>query len=232
MDILDLNRTYLSGNPFAHIVIDNLFETALIKQIENEISDFKDWNGEKQFYGSEKKRYCGTLEKLPSSSRNMIQTLNSPTFLKFLEGVTGIPHLIPDPYLEGGGYHSIGTGGFLKIHADFNWHPILQIHRRINVLLYLNSDWDESWGGHLELWDSNMTNCVKKIAPLFNRLVVFSTTDTSFHGHPDPLVCPPEVRRKSIALYYYTAERPNSEVKRGRSSQTDYRARANEVFAS
>jgi Rps23 Pro-64 3,4-dihydroxylase Tpa1-like proline 4-hydroxylase len=231
MDINTLNKTFLSGSPFPHIVIDNLFETALIKQIEGEIANFTDWDGEKHFHGSDKKRYCGTLEKLPSTSRNMIQTLNSPTFLKFLEGVTGIPHLIPDPYLEGGGYHSIGTGGFLKIHADFNWHAKLQLHRRINVLLYLNSDWDEAWGGHLELWDPDMTHCAKKVAPIFNRLAVFSTTDTSFHGHPDPLLCPPDVRRKSIALYYYTAERPASEVNRGRSVQTDYRARANEVFA-
>ncbi len=98
------------------------------------------------------------------------------------------------------------------------------------MLLYLNSNWDEAWGGDLELWDPEMKHCEKKFAPIFNRLAVFSTTDTSFLGHPDPLLCPPDVRRKSIALYYYTAERPADEVRRGRSVQTDYRARDNEVF--
>ena len=230
MDTLALNKTYLSGSPFPHIVIDNLFDATLIAQVENEISNFTDWDGEKQFHGSVKKRYCGTPRKLPASSRNLIQTLNEPDFLRLLEGMTGIPHLIPDPYLEGGGFHSIGSGGFLKIHADFNWHAKLQLHRRVNVLLYLNSNWKEEWGGHLELWDADMTHCAKRIAPTFNRLAVFSTTDTSYHGHPDPIQCPQEIRRNSIALYYYTTDRPDSEVKRGRSIQTDYRARANENF--
>jgi Rps23 Pro-64 3,4-dihydroxylase Tpa1-like proline 4-hydroxylase len=151
--------------------------------------------------------------------------------LRFLEDITGIAHLIPDPYLEGGGFHSIGAGGFLKIHADFNWHAKLNLHRRLNVLLYLNSKWSEDWGGDLELWDQDMTRCVKKITPVINRLVIFSTTDSSFHGHPDPLMCPSDVIRKSIALYYYTAGRPEEEVVRPRSTQTKYRARQGETFA-
>lgn len=232
MDIFKLNQEYQSGNPFPHIVIDHLLEAELVKRVADEIKTFTNWDGEKQFHGSEKKRYCCTLEKLPRSSRELIQALNGAPFLKFLEGLTGIPHLIPDPHLVGGGYHSIGTGGFLKIHADFNWHAKLQLHRRVNVLLYLNSDWNESWGGHLELWDQEMSSCIKKIAPTFNRLTVFSTTDVSFHGHPDPLTCPPEVHRNSIALYYYTAERPATEVNRGRSVQTDYRARRGEEVVS
>jgi Rps23 Pro-64 3,4-dihydroxylase Tpa1-like proline 4-hydroxylase len=148
--------------------------------------------------------------------------------LGFLEKLTGIPHLVPDPYLEGGGFHSIGRGGFLKIHADFNWHHRLHLHRRLNVLLYLNVNWEDGWGGALELWDSKVKSCVTRISPIFNTMAIFSTTDSSFHGHPDPLQCPHNVRRNSIALYYYTSERPEIEVRRGRSNQTDYQARPGE----
>lgn len=223
MNTKQLNLEYRKAEPFPNIVIDNLFEAKLIKKIEAEIRQFSDWDGEKQFYGSQKKRFCSTLNKLPNTSRTFIETLNSPRFLKFLEEITDTPHLIPDPYLMGGGFHSISRGGFLKIHADFNWHDKLQLHRRVNILLYLNGDWQEEWGGYLELWDKNMNHCVKKIAPLFNRLVIFGTNDTSFHGHPEPLECPPDISRQSIALYYYTANRPENEIKRGKSVNTDYR---------
>lgn len=232
MDIVRLSAEYKNNTPFPHIVLSNVFESDELLPVVEEVNNFSNWDGEKKFFGSEYKRYCGTLSKLPVNSRNLIQYLNGPDFLKFLEGVTGVLNLIPDPYLEGGGFHSIGQGGFLKIHADFNWHRKLHLHRRLNVLLYLNMDWDERWGGALELWDSEMKACQKKVYPLFNSMVVFSTTDTSFHGHPDPLTCPPSVRRNSIALYYYTADRPAAEVKRGRSNQTDYKARPGEALGS
>lgn len=119
--------------------------------------------------------------------------------------MTGIEGLIQDPYLFGGGIHSVGAGGFLKIHADFNWHHKLNLYRRLNLLLYLNSDWQETWGGALELWDVDMASCRVSIPPLINRMVIFNTSDMSFHGHPDPLMCPENRMRNSIALYYYTA---------------------------
>src|SRR5262249_39147078 len=93
----------------------------------------------------------------------MVTYLNSPTFLQFLEEMTGIEGLIPDPYLEGGGLHMIKPGGSLAIHADFNWHKRLKLDRRLNLLLYLNKDWDESFGGALELWSQDMKAVVKKI---------------------------------------------------------------------
>src|SRR5581483_6543461 len=115
--------------------------------------------------------------------------------------------LIPDPYFTGGGLHQIERGGYLKIHADFDRHEKLGLQRRLNVLVYLNRDWDESYGGALELWDRAMTHPVVRVLPVFNRCVVFSTTDQSYHGHPEPLTCPPDRRRRSLALYYYTAAR-------------------------
>ncbi|HEV3383297.1 MAG TPA: 2OG-Fe(II) oxygenase [Gemmata sp.] len=118
---------------------------------------------------------------------------------------------MPDPHYEGGGLHQIEPGGFLKIHADFNYHTRLRLDRRINLIVYLNKDWQEDYNGHLELWDRNMTHCVHKILPAYNRCVVFSTTDWSYHGHPEKLTWPAGRTRKSLALYYYTNGRPEEE---------------------
>jgi Rps23 Pro-64 3,4-dihydroxylase Tpa1-like proline 4-hydroxylase len=116
--------------------------------------------------------------------------------------------LLPDPYYTGGGLHQIRPGGLLEVHADFSYHTKLRLDRRINVLIYLNKDWKEEYGGHFELWDREVTRAVKKILPIFNRCAIFSTTSTSFHGHPLPLACPADRNRKSIATYYYSNGRP------------------------
>jgi hypothetical protein len=108
--------------------------------------------------------------------------------------------------------HQTLRGGFLKIHIDYNRHESWNLDRRLNVLLYLNSGWDEKWGGALELWDADVKNCVQKIAPISNRLVIFGTTEYSWHGHPEPLACPAGVTRKSLALYYYSNGRPQEEI--------------------
>jgi Rps23 Pro-64 3,4-dihydroxylase Tpa1-like proline 4-hydroxylase len=140
---------------------------------------------------------------------------NSRFMLDFLEELSGIDGLIPDPYFMGGGLHQIKPGGFLEVHADFNRHGKLKLDRRLNVLLYLNQNWKEEYGGHFELWNKDMTAPVRKILPLFNRMAMFSTTSTSYHGHPTPLSCPPDRTRKSIAIYYYSNGRPEKEQRDG-----------------
>ena len=118
--------------------------------------------------------------------------------------MTRIENLIADPHFEGGGLHQIVSGGKLAVHADFNKHTYFKLDRRLNMLIYLNKNWRDEYGGHFELWDRNMTKMVSKVAPLFNRVVIFTTSKDSYHGHPDPLTCPPDMTRKSLALYYYT----------------------------
>ena len=118
--------------------------------------------------------------------------------------------------------HEIKKGGLLKIHSDFNKHPNLKLDRRLNVLIYLNKNWKEEYGGHLEFWDKEMKCCKTKILPIFNRMVIFSTTDFSNHGHPDPLNCPDLMSRKSIATYYYSDGRPPNEVDKMYSKNTTY----------
>ena len=145
--------------------------------------------------------------------------MNSASFIQFLENLTGIDGIIPDPYYRGGGIHQIVKGGKLDVHIDFNRHQKLQLERRLNVLIYLNQNWEESYGGHFELWKGHqnkngqhiLETCENRILPVFNRFVVFNTSEISYHGHPDTLTCPEGWTRKSLATYYYTVDRPESE---------------------
>lgn len=226
-----LAQRYETAFPFPHIVLDGRFDDSLLNDVRAEI-DGIEVEAEPAFYGSFRKRRLSDLATLPSAARRLIEDLNSPKFLAFLEDMTGIPNLVADPTLQGGGIHQIGTGGFLKMHTDFNWHAGLKMHRRLNALLYLNRDWDPAWNGQLELWTTDMSKRGQKIEPIFNRLVVFSTTDDSYHGHPEPLSCPDHVTRNSIALYYYTLERPADETRFGQSEFTNYRERPDEAFGA
>lgn len=220
MNILDYNKmlpvepllkyadqhaeSYQSASPFAHAVVDDMFDESILTQIIDEYdANSETWKEFDSKY--EKKQQLNRDINLGPVTRAFIHNLNSEPFLEFLEKLTGIDGLIPDPYLVGGGLHKIGPGGKLGIHVDFNRHKKMNAFRRLNVIIYLNKDWEESFGGHFEMWDENKNQCKKKILPIFNRMAIFSTTSTSFHGHPEPLTCPEGRHRKSLALYYYTA---------------------------
>lgn len=211
-DARDLSDQYASAQPFPHIVLDGLFDDARLDAV---LAEFPGPAGMRwmSFDNPQEKKLGFYYERSSVSKtiRDVLEALNSFEMLLWLEDLTGIQGLIPDPYFGGGGLHQIEPGGFLKIHADFNVHPKLKLDRRLNMLVYLNKDWQEGWGGHLELWDREMSGPQKRILPLFNRTVVFSTSDTSYHGHPQPLTSPPGVTRKSLSFYYYTAGRPAGE---------------------
>lgn len=201
-------QSYCSAKPFPHIVIDDFLPHDVVERL---LADFPvDRSHTDILHGSNElgrlKRqvlpdYCGAV------SKQMFALFNGRAFVQFLEGLTGIDGLVPDPYFEGGGYHETCRDGFLGIHADFRIHEKLHLQRRLNVLIYLNRDWEPAWGGNLELWDRGMKASARSIEPVLNRCVIFSTDATSYHGHPDPLACPPSRSRRSIALYYYTASR-------------------------
>jgi Rps23 Pro-64 3,4-dihydroxylase Tpa1-like proline 4-hydroxylase len=128
-----------------------------------------------------------------------------------MSALTGIDDLQPDPSYLGGGVHVSLRGGSLGVHSDFNLHPYSGMHRRVNALLFLNRNWDRSWHGQLELWSRELERPAVVVDPEFNRLVVFSITDDAFHGVPKPIECPPDRKRFSLALYYYTSDRPEQE---------------------
>ena len=177
---------YCSAEPFPHIVIDDFFVPELLTEILEEHKDFgQHVNGAKRYAtATEQKMASRNEDHFGTRTLQLMRSLNSSPFLRFLEKLTGIESLIADPHFVGGGLHTTRRGGFLKIHADFNKHPEFRLDRRLNLLVYLNKDWEEDWGGHFELWNPEMTACAKKVLPIFNRMVVFSTTSTSFHGQP------------------------------------------------
>jgi len=199
------HNAYRDAVPHAHSVFDNVFDPSILHHIISEFDLTQEWKEYDTKY--EKKLQLSKDDSLGPNTRAFIHSLNSGTFLTFLEKLTGINRLIADPYLAGGGLHKIKPGGKLGIHTDFNRNDHLKLHRRINVLVYLNEDWKESFGGHFELWSDPKGAQKAKILPLFNRMTIFNTTGSSFHGHPEPLTCPPERSRKSLALYYYTVDK-------------------------
>lgn len=207
-------QQYQTASPFPNVYFDNFFDEVFLSQIVTEFPDLS--QGSKASYNSptELKLASKGEERFSPAALQLAHFLNSEPFLRFLQELTGIREvLLPDPYYEGGGYHEIKKDGYLKIHADFNKHKLTDLDRRVNVLVYLNKNWEESYGGHFELWNKDMTQCDARIAPLFNRMAIFSTTSDSYHGHADPLTCPPDRSRRSFALYYYTNGRPLAEVK-------------------
>ena len=215
---------YLSAKPFPNIVLNNFFEDGFLNAILNEFPDLSKLRGSQSYnVKNEIKLSNKNYDKFPPTIKSFIDFLNSNLFLNFLQNLTSIKEqLVSDPHLEGGGLHEIKSGGVLKIHTDFNRHPFLDLDRRINVLIYLNKNWKPSYGGYLEFWNKNMSMCEKKIPPSFNTMAIFSTTDFSNHGHPDPLDCPMEVSRKSIALYYFSSGRPKEEIRETHTKNRTY----------
>jgi len=231
-------REFQSKTPFPHIYIDNFVEPALLKLVEKEFIEMNydsicesvahkmgigrdsskmnclyktlKMKGGDVFERNEYKKLAVYSEEyFGAMTRFLFLLFKSSTFTTFLEDISGIDNVIPDPHFRGSGLHSTAPRGFLRVHADFNRYERYKLDRRINVFLFLNSEWKEKWGGALELWPRNMSTCERKIQPIFNRLVIFRTTDFSYHGYTDPLTSP--FPRRSMAMYYYTNGRPDEE---------------------
>lgn len=198
---------YVNADPFPHIVFDNFIDPKFIKVLAEQAPKPDDISWVVTDNAGSRRIYQHDETKFKPLLREMLREMNSRQFLLFLETLTGIDNLIPDPYYNGGGLHSSGKGDYLKVHADFNWHHKLHAHRRINALLYLNEGWQDEWEGKLEFWNLEMTHAVKAYAPIANRLIVFNTTQDSNHGVPIPLACPEGMRRIQLNLYYYTTKR-------------------------
>ena len=202
---------YRTAEPFPHIVLDDFLPVELAERILDTFPrpEQLDWARFDKHHSKKLATRIGP--QLPGLLLDVLTHFNSAACLRFLEELTGIEGLLPDPYFEGGGLHQIEPDGWLKIHTDFNYHNKLRLDRRINLIVYLNKDWREDYKGQLELWDRDVSRCVRQVMPIFNRCVIFSTTDWSYHGHPEKLACPPGMTRKSLALYYYTNGRPEEE---------------------
>lgn len=208
-------QQYRQAQPYAHIVMDDFVQPNLLASVHDEFPPdlMKASRQAVKFEHPLERKLASSGEALfGPTTLALMRFFNSAPFLHFLSEITGIDNLIPDPTFSGGGMHQIQPGGYLKLHADFNKHPDTGLDRRLNLLLYLNRDWRKEWGGDLQLWDQDVQNCVQSVLPEYNRAVLFSTRSDTFHGHPDPLGCPPSRTRNSLALYYFSHGRPESEI--------------------
>jgi len=219
--LADGQLAYLEQSPYPYAVLDNFLHPKAAKKAMHAFPAVKDDGWIHYLHVNEKKHGLNKLELMPDFIQEVITQLNHPDTVAFISKLTGIPNLRADDSLEGGGLHQTCRGGFLNVHADFTVHPHkTHWRRRVNLLIYLNENWQEDYNGHLELWSRDMSRCEKKISPIFNRCVLFNTDEDSYHGVPETILCPEEETRKSIALYYFTEE---TEAPTLRS--TNYRAR-------
>ena len=216
-----LANTYQTNKPFPSIYIDDFFDENFLEEVLKEFPRVDQLKDKIYYANPNEDKYATKGEyTFGDQTKKLVHFLNSQPFFEFLQKITGIEEtLIPDPYFEGGGFHEIKPGWFLKVHVDFHKNKKLQLSRRVNFLIYLNKDWEEEYGGHLELWEKDMSQCVSKILPKFNREAMFSTTGDSWHGHQDQLNCPEGKSRKSLALYYYTNGRPISELNKSQKNR-------------
>ena len=209
---------YRQAQPFPHMVIDDFLPPSLLNGVIDDFRNYNNWGWDNSDYSKDHqvKKFFSPWNNdgdttLPINTKLILSYFNSPEVISMLEKLTGIEGLIADPMLLGGGMHKIESGGKLSIHADSRKHAISGNYRRINLLVYLNKDWNKSWGGSLQLWDKDMTAMVQDIQPIFNRVVIFNTGADTYHGHPHPLNTPSGTSRISLALYYYTKENPDTE---------------------
>jgi Rps23 Pro-64 3,4-dihydroxylase Tpa1-like proline 4-hydroxylase/glycosyltransferase involved in cell wall biosynthesis len=209
---------YRQAQPFPHIVIDDFLPPSLLNGVIDDFRNYNNWGWDNSNYSKDHqvKKFFSPWNNdgdttLPINTKLILNYFNSPDVINMLEELTGIKGLIADPTLLGGGMHKIDSGGKLSIHTDSRKHAISGNYRRLNLLVYLNKDWNKEWGGSLQLWDKDMTTMVQDIQPLFNRVVIFNTGADTYHGHPHPLNTPNGMSRISLALYYYTKENPDTE---------------------
>jgi Rps23 Pro-64 3,4-dihydroxylase Tpa1-like proline 4-hydroxylase len=210
----EIKASFQAKKPFRYVAIDNFLPEAIANQIHDNYPavNFGEWDG--TTYLDQKNKFQKSKFEEGSFMQEVFDQLNGPIFCEWLDRLATLEEpLMGDPDLFGGGLHQSINGAFLNVHVDYNFHPKTKYHRRLNAIIYLNKDWKEEYQGHNELWD--FTNGKKvmldRVAPIFNRCVIFETNEISYHGHPTPLNTPEGITRKSLATYYYTKDRPEHE---------------------
>jgi hypothetical protein len=212
----ELHTAYRDAKPFPHVVINDFLTQTFAQRLLDQFPSFDRGNnlGDDGKAGNK-----ATFEKIRGLGRDyasLDDLIKSRAFLELISTITGVPDLIYDPFYLGGGTHENRQGQSLQAHIDFNYHPSEGWHRRLNLIVYLNHEWDESWGGNLEFYTDPYKDKQPGmvVAPVFNRCVIFGTSEKSWHAF-DQIKLPEEksdVSRKSIALYFYSKDRPQEEI--------------------
>ena len=207
-----LKRDWNVKRPFRYMILENFFLPDKAKEIYHTYPGIDEGHWDGTTYINQKNKYQQREFEEGSIIKKAFFELKSEEFLEEIEYITAIEHLIGDDQLFGGGLHQSLTGAFLDVHVDYNLHPKTKLHRRLNILVYMNQDWKDEYEGHLQLWDMKTNQMIENILPSFNRMAMFETNEISFHGHPKALKSPVGLSRKSLAAYYYTDTRPKNEI--------------------
>jgi Rps23 Pro-64 3,4-dihydroxylase Tpa1-like proline 4-hydroxylase len=205
------HETFLAARPFPHIVFEGLFSARLLELMYADF-DRLNWSDWRRYdNANELKRGSAPKTRLGHASQLYFNTIHSGQFIDFIERVTGIEGLVPDPELFAGGLHDIPTGGKFAMHVDFNQHAVTKLDNRLVFITYLNKEWLPSYGGGLELWDVAEKRPVTEILPEFGRSVLFYQSSKSLHGHPHPVAAPNGRPRRSAAAYFYSNGRSDGD---------------------
>ena len=230
IDFEALQRQMRDAPGFPHFCIDNFLDEAFAREVHAAFPSYAVAETMGQSFSAVnefRKVQITDSSKFAPAILRLHELLASDEFVANMAFASGIPDLVADPGLAGGGIHETNQGGRLDVHVDFNFNEELGLYRRLNVLVYFNPDWKEAYGGYLDLWDKDVKHCLGRYAPTFNRAAGFATSTLSWHG-VTPVTCPPGETRKSFAVYYYSAEPPPGwdGVKRS----TVFRARPDEYW--
>lgn len=206
IDTATWQEQFYGGEPFNHLVIDNFFDGDIAEKLSEEFPEYGSSTWHVYDNAIEHKKTCNNWNSFPALTYSIFSYLNSPYFLDKISYLLG-RQAYSDPGLHGGGWHLHGKGGKLNVHLDYDIHPKIKLQRKLNLIIYLNRDWQPEWGGGLELWshDSELNQpkeLIKTVENKFNRAVLFDTTQNSWHGLPENLTCPRGQYRKSLAVYY------------------------------
>lgn len=200
----ELKDIHATNNPVPYTIIDNFLPSEVFESIVKDLSNITQDHYTVFSVGDNYRKECRDFVEAP-----LLQTLShsfqSSNFVHWLEKITGVEKLIPDPHLRGGGLARIPTGNKLGLHTDFNWNDQLQVNRKVNLILYLTPNWQSSWDGDLEFWNKENTECVTRIEPKANRLVFWNYESWLVHGHSNTLDTPEDVSRDNLIHFYYTS---------------------------
>jgi Rps23 Pro-64 3,4-dihydroxylase Tpa1-like proline 4-hydroxylase len=224
----EFKRNIRNATPFPHFCIDNFLNEDFADEVCRSFPSYQEARGigtEFDAVNEKGKVQITDSAKFPQPIARLNQAMSSPEFLAMMSDLMGIPKLMADADLAGGGIHETNCGGRLDVHVDFNYIESRRLYRRLNILVYFNKDWKEEYGGYLDVWDRDVRKCHGSFAPAFNRACGFATSEISFHG-VTPVTCPPGVTRKSFATYFYTREAPPGWAGVGHS--TIFKARPDE----
>jgi dTDP-glucose 4,6-dehydratase len=202
-NVEELKQQFILAEPFEHIIIPNFLNLDYANMLHHCFPEDVEKDHWHKYYNPIEVKYTlDNLEKLPNTLKDIFYLFSTKEITEKFSILSDINNLEYDPYLHGAGVHVHPRNGRLHMHLDYEKHPYLNKERRLNVILYLNKNWDPKWNGETQLWDKNMENCIVKSQVQFNTAIVFKTNDTSWHGIPEKIMCPEGMFRKTIAYYY------------------------------